>query len=231
MRAVALLAVVAALACGCDPGPAKQDGPAAAGSSSAAATASAKPASSGAPAEPAVVALTPAQEKQARDHVVTDCVPCHAEELLDQQRLTPKQWAASVKKMQGWGSQLEPAQVDLVVAYLSARYGLSAPPFEPKTVTAAAAEGALAKLPDGPFEGGDAAKGQALYKEACQSCHGETGRGTATGMNLADRPLLFRAAELADVTRKGRGRMPAYPAYKDADIAALIAYLRSLRPG
>lgn len=230
MRAAARFALMAALVCGCEAGPSKREGPEAAGSTSAAAAASPKAAASGAQAEPAAIALTPEQERLARGHVVSDCVPCHAEELLEQQRLTPKQWAAVVKKMQGWGSQVEPANVDIVVAYLSARYGVSAPPYEPRTVTAAAAEEALAKRPDGPFERGDAERGKALYEEACQSCHGVSGRGTVSGMNITDRPLLFRAAEFAEVTRKGRGRMPAYPTYKDADVAALLTHLRSIHP-
>lgn len=150
--------------------------------------------------------------------------------MLAQQRLTPKQWGNVVKKMQGWGSTLAPSNVDRLVSYLSARYGLSAPPFEPKVVDAAAAAGALAKQPDGPFADGDIKKGEALYKEACASCHGEGARGTEKGVNIADRPVLWRAAEFAAVNRTGKGRMPSFPTHKDEDIAGLLAYLRTIRP-
>ena len=47
-------------------------------------------------------------------------------------------------------------------------------------------------------------------------------------MTLYDRPSLHRAAELAEAVRKGRGRMPAFPMYSDADLGAVLAHLRSL---
>jgi hypothetical protein len=47
-------------------------------------------------------------------------------------------------------------------------------------------------------------------------------------MTLADRPLLWRAGELAAVTRGGRGKMPGFPSLSDRDLAGVIAYLRTL---
>ena len=198
-----------------------EGGPAPAASASASASASAAPSA-------AKAALTPEQEKAVMGTIVNDCLACHTEQMLAQQRLTEKQWAAVVKKMQGWGSRIEPSNVEPLVAYLSARYGTEAPPYDIPTVSAAAASDALSRQPDGPLGGGDPKKGEALYKEACASCHGAEARGTPTGTNLRDQPLLYRAAEFAGIIHRGRGRMPAFPMYKEPEIGAVLGYLRAL---
>jgi mono/diheme cytochrome c family protein len=160
--------------------------------------------------------------------VVNNCLACHAEALLLQQRLTLKQWAAVVKKMQGWGAPIEPEHVDALVTHLATRYASTAR-YQPAVVDARRAAAALAPLPDGPFKAGDAKKGQAAYGVACAGCHGADGHGSATGVNLSDRPLLWRAAEFAAITRAGRGRMPAFTTLSDADLAGILVYLRTLR--
>jgi cytochrome c2 len=215
--ALTLLVVVSGCRTKSDSGPA----PTAAASLSAAVPSATAPRS-------AKARLTPEQEKAALGTIVNDCLACHTEQMLAQQRLTEKQWAAVVKKMQGWGSQVEPSSVEPLVAYLSARYSTEAPPYNIPTVSAAAASEALSRQPDGPFGGGDPKKGEALYKEACAPCHGADARGTPTGMNLRDQPLLYRAAEFAGATQKGRGRMPAFPMYKEPEIGAVLGYLRAL---
>lgn len=238
-RRIGIALALASLTSGCEGDKARENAPpvAAPPASSApmAAASAAKAAASANEGQPVPLTLTAAQEKAAQTDIQNDCIPCHSEEMLAQQRLTPKQWDKVLKRMKEWGSRLEASTMDEMVAYLSTRYGPSAPPFEPKEVPAAAALSPLEKQPDGPFEKGDAKKGEALYKEACAVCHGEGkspggagggARGTARGFVLADRPILYRAADFAEITRKGRRRMPAYPAYKDEDIAALLAYLR-----
>jgi cytochrome c1 len=222
----ALLALLALLAlpCGCQPDRPKQQGLAYAASATAAPLSSA----SAAPLAPAP--LTEEQQKMAQGIVVNDCLACHSEQMLAQQRLTAQQWAAVVKKMQGWGSQVEPANAELLAAFLSARYGTEAPPYVVPTISASAAAEALAPLPDGPFAKGDPQKGAALYKEQCASCHGADGRGSAIGITLVDRPGLYRAPEMAEVVKRGRGRMPAFPQLKAEELGAVIAYLRKIRP-
>ena len=106
-----------------------------------------------------------------------------------------------------------------------------APAFVPAPIDAARAAAAIANLPDGPFGGGDAKKGEVTYKQACASCHGAAGQGSPTGMTLADRPGLWRAEEFAATVRKGAGRMPAFAFYTDAEIAALLTYLRTIPHG
>lgn len=51
------------------------------------------------------------------------CYACHAADLLAQQRLTEKQWTASVEKMIRWGAAVPPGKKDVVVAYLSRNFG------------------------------------------------------------------------------------------------------------
>jgi cytochrome c2 len=243
-RSRVALGIVLAMTCltgGCEGDKPKENAPpvAAPPASSApmAAASAAKAAASANEGQPVPLTLTAAQEKAAQTDIQNDCIPCHSEEMLAQQRLTPKQWDKVLKRMKEWGSRLEASTMDEMVAYLSTRYGPSAPPFEPKEVDAKAALSPLEKQPDGPYKykKGDAKKGEALYKDACAVCHGEGksaggagggARGTAKGFVLADRPILYRAADFAEITRKGRRRMPAYPTYKDEDIAGLLAYLR-----
>jgi mono/diheme cytochrome c family protein len=173
------------------------------------------------------VAAAAHAEEPAEALIVNDCLSCHSRELLEQQRLTVKQWTAAVKKMQGWGALIEPEHVQTLVDYLAARFGPGAPRYETPALDVSAAAAALAPLPDGKFKNGDAAKGQKLYAQACASCHGVDAHGSDKGMNLADRPLLKRAPEFADATRKGRGRMPSFP-LSNGDVASLLAWLRTL---
>jgi mono/diheme cytochrome c family protein len=165
--------------------------------------------------------------EDARSIVVNDCLGCHDEPLLLQQRLTAKQWAAVVKKMLGWGAPTEPENVEPLVAYLAAHYGPDAGPYRVPEIDLARVEAAFAPLPDGKFANGNVKKGRLLYAESCASCHGVDGHGSPTGMSLADRPLLWHAAEIAAIVKKGRGRMPKFP-ISDAQIAAIVAFMRTL---
>jgi mono/diheme cytochrome c family protein len=187
----------------------------------------AQPAPAAAPAP--MGPLTAEQEARAKLAVRESCQMCHSAEMLEQQRLTPAQWAANVKKMQGWGAPLEGDDLPLVTAYLAKHQGLEAGPWAMPPVSKAQAEAALAPTPDGPFADGDAKRGQAVYASSCASCHGPDARGAAVGINLVDRPVLYRAAEFAEVVRKGRNKMPQAAYVQNMDIAALLAYLRTLR--
>ncbi len=101
---------------------------------------------------------------------------------------------------------------------------------------------------------GDAAAGKALYdgKGACASCHGTTGAGDGpAAAALNPKPASFAAgsfrldtdgdgqagtdADLANVIRNGGGKyggnpaMPGRADFSDAEVANLIAYIRSLK--
>lgn len=154
------------------------------------------------------------------------CLSCHTEHMLAQQRLTEAQWQKVVTKMVGWGANLEPAEVGPLVSYLSASYGPDAGTYTPAVLPAAGAATEVEPVAD-PFPPGDAARGKPLYVDKCSGCHGPDARGHI-GVNLVDRPFLYRAAELAMTVRRGRGKMLPIP-IADNELADILAHLRSLK--
>jgi cytochrome c6 len=86
----------------------------------------------------------------------------------------------------------------------------------------------------GAFAQDDAA---ALYKSKCQVCHGPDGKGdTAAGKKLgvkdfhAPEVAKMSDAELFDITKKGKEKMPSYDKkLTDDQIKDLIKYIRSLK--
>jgi hypothetical protein len=59
------------------------------------------------------------------------CLTCHSSDMLRQQRLTEKQWTASVAKMVGWGAEVPESRRDALVAYLVKNFGPDNDRFEP----------------------------------------------------------------------------------------------------
>jgi hypothetical protein len=59
------------------------------------------------------------------------CLMCHSSDMLRQQRLNERQWAASVAKMVGWGAQVPESKRDALVAYLVKNFGPGNDRFEP----------------------------------------------------------------------------------------------------
>jgi mono/diheme cytochrome c family protein len=170
---------------------------------------------------------SPSTTFDAKTVIVNGCRSCHSQPMLEQQRLTEAQWLKVVTKMVTWGANVEPTEVKPLVSFLAASYGPDAGEYEAETIAAADALSELAVLPDGPIPAGDAARGKLLYIEKCSGCHGADARG-ATGVNLIDRPILYRAGELAMLVRKGRGKMlPLNMA--DGEIGDVLAHLRSLK--
>jgi mono/diheme cytochrome c family protein len=73
-------------------------------------------------------ALPPGPGKAIADRA---CLRCHSAEIVLQQRLTEKQWKASVEKMVRWGAEVaESEQADLV-AYLAKHFGHDNDRFRP----------------------------------------------------------------------------------------------------
>jgi len=76
----------------------------------------------------------------------------------------------------------------------------------------------------------------ALYKAKCAACHGPDGKGdTAAGKKLGARDFhspevaKMSDAELFDVTKKGKEKMPAYDKkLTDDQIKDLVKYIRGL---
>lgn len=81
------------------------------------------------------------------------------------------------------------------------------------------------------------AHGQRLYRTACQNCHGGEGIPTTKGPSMAGimrqkyLPSGLPATDehVRDSIVRGRRMMPAFSGqYSDADLADLIAYLKTL---
>ena len=59
------------------------------------------------------------------------CLKCHSSDMLRQQRLNEKQWAANVTKMVGWGADVPDAKRDELIAYLVKNFGPDNDRFKP----------------------------------------------------------------------------------------------------
>jgi mono/diheme cytochrome c family protein len=155
------------------------------------------------------------------------CGVCHGLEMLSQQRLTLAQWQGNIKKMRGWGAALTDADADALAQWLARTAGSDAGEERLGAVSAKDAATSLGTTPDGPFARGDPGQGASRWTASCADCHGPDGRG-AVGPNLVDRPILWRASEFAAIVRRGGAAMPATN-LSDAEVAALLAHLRSAR--
>ena len=79
------------------------------------------------------------------------------------------------------------------------------------------------------------ADARALWAQNCASCHGKDGSGTTTmgkklGLKDYTKEQSFSDAEAANVIKNGKGKMKGYKdKLSDADVKALVAYVRSLK--
>ena len=111
------------------------------------------------------------------------------------------------------GAQLPQATIDAIVAYVSSVQpgGLPIPVV---------------------FDGGDLDRGQELFRENCQHCHGVDAQGAAIG-GRQWAPNLSHATvtQVAEAVRLGPEEMPAFGARQlpDGDLADIIAYLSTRR--
>ena len=82
---------------------------------------------------------------------------------------------------------------------------------------------------------GFAADAAANWAQHCASCHGKDGSGnTMMGKKLGVKDYTkeqsFSDAEATNVIKNGKGKMKAYKdKLSDADVKALVAYVRSLK--
>jgi cytochrome c len=189
-----------------------------------------KPAERGDDGSPAPLASASAGAPSDRgpELVAAACWACHSEEILREQRLTAAQWEKVVKKMAGWGANLAADDVPIVSAYLASSFGLDAGTYQVAAISASEAAREIAPIDDGPLAAGSADRGGSLYAARCASCHGADARGQI-GVNLVDRPLLYRAIDFARAVRDGRPKMPAQPATTEGELADLLAHVRRLR--
>jgi mono/diheme cytochrome c family protein len=60
---------------------------------------------------------------KGKAQVESACYACHSADLLAQQRLTVKQWTATVEKMTRWGAPVPPNDKQAVIDYLAKHFG------------------------------------------------------------------------------------------------------------
>jgi mono/diheme cytochrome c family protein len=67
----------------------------------------------------------PVAQKSAGELLVTQkCVSCHAVKIVTAKRRSPIDWEAMLDKMVDRGAPVSDAEYDVILAYLSAKYGL-----------------------------------------------------------------------------------------------------------
>ena len=86
-------------------------------------------------------------------------------------------------------------------------------------------------------------RGRELYKGNCVACHGESGKGDGPGAGVLKPPprdhtdaaymKTLSDKEIADIIKmggaiKGKPLMPSHPQFKEQDLQALVAYVRTL---
>jgi hypothetical protein len=54
--------------------------------------------------------------------------------VLRQQRLTERQWTASITKMKGWGAEVSDSEAPRLIAYLQEHFGLGNESYRPLIV-------------------------------------------------------------------------------------------------
>jgi hypothetical protein len=91
-----------------------------------------KPAgSSGGPLPQLGTVLRPLPDGSGKSVADAACLNCHASDIIRQQRLTEKQWQATVTKMMGWGAAVPDDKKDALVAYLVQSFGPDNDRFQP----------------------------------------------------------------------------------------------------
>ncbi|SRR5579871_3902072 len=71
---------------------------------------------------------------QIKEKVVKSCTACHQSAVVVQQRLSKAAWTKEVDKMIKWGAQVDPADRDAFIDYLSVNFSPDKPaPEFPRT--------------------------------------------------------------------------------------------------
>lgn len=147
------------------------------------------------------------------------CLMCHANELIEGQRLSPKQWEGVVKKMETFGVLLESDERQALLQYLGKitpdRPDPMRPPVDYFWKTAFLAD-------QGPLPG-NAGRGSRLFAENCSSCHGDRGQGKE-GPRLGGRAVSSEEFWLS--VMHGRHAMPGFEGFlKREEVADVRAFL------
>lgn len=172
------------------------------------------------------------------DLVYARCRTCHdLQYLVDSAGLLPRQWDAVLQSMHDYGLKLGDAERSEILDYLTKYLGPNPPP-APRTAQGEAAGGKASA-------GAARVDGHAVYERNCSSCHGADARGQPTRVpplagndDLRRDPLLPVLVILHGIDgpievegARFDASMPAFDHLSDAQIAAVVNYLRNAGDG
>lgn len=161
-----------------------------------------------------------------RDLVYSRCRTCHdLQYVVDSAGITSDNWAALIEDMGRYGLRIPADERDKIVQYLVTYLGAGGPK----------------AAPSGPAQVQAAVDGKSVYARQCSACHQAEGTGLPkTFPPLASNPDLYidRLFPVYVVlnglegpaTIKGEqynGVMPPFDHLSDAELAAVLAYVRS----
>jgi len=75
--------------------------------------------------------LTPLPDGAGKATAEGICLPCHASDIIRQQRLTRQQWTGTLTKMANWGAVVPDAQREALLDYLATNFGPDNTSFQP----------------------------------------------------------------------------------------------------
>jgi mono/diheme cytochrome c family protein len=155
--------------------------------------------------------------------VYAKCQTCHdLQYVADAKGLLPAQWKAVLASMQDYGMEASDQEKSDILKYLTTYLGPNPPPVaKPKAQTAEA-------------------DGKTVFQQSCATCHGAEGEGQPGYFPpLAGNPDLFKDQLFpllvvlngisGPITVKGKsynGSMPAFNHLSDAEIAAVVNFIR-----
>ncbi|MCB1477072.1 MAG: cytochrome c [Rhodobiaceae bacterium] len=164
---------------------------------------------------------------QGRDLVYGNCRTCHDLQYLKESAgISSRAWGDILDSMRQYGLRLEPDVRGSILEYLTTYLGPNPPP----ATAAKPADTGLAVL-----------DGKALFGDNCVACHQEEGQGVAGQFPpLAGNPDIFASTEFPAIValhglqgpisvggKEYNGEMPPFDHLSDAEIAAVVGYIRS----
>jgi mono/diheme cytochrome c family protein len=149
------------------------------------------------------VASTTAPSGHGAEVMRTQCLTCHGDDLIQQQRLNKAGWTREVEKMMRWGATVQDADKEPLIEYLTASYG-------PRPLNKAAP---VAPTPDAAL----VARGKTLFEGKCLACHGD---------DLVKQQRLSKTGWTREVEKMMRWGVEA----NDEEKAALVEYLTAQYP-
>ena len=155
--------------------------------------------------------------------VYAKCQTCHdLQYVTDAKGLLPAQWKAVLASMNDYGMEISDQEKSTILNYLTTYLGPNPPPAKPEAQAAASIDG------------------KTVFQQSCATCHGADGRGQPGYYPpLAGNPDLFKdslfpvlvvlngiSGPIAVEGQSYNGSMPAFDHLSNAEIAAVINFVR-----